>query len=173
MTADDQLDILLSDDLYAEGLLASDVASLWRRLARTEQVGKVARLLASDPDRIRGLAAYADNLAKEHHDSKFRHPHDIAICAALVVLQSSPLSQVQNLVARLSKDARPSLTWVQRMADYCREKFVPSEFGGFPILASPRHSPISWTGVVQWSNPEITARSYEFDGNSMSELIHA
>jgi hypothetical protein len=154
MTADDQFDILLSDDLYAEGLLASDVASLWRRLARTEQVGTVARLLASDRDRIRDLAAYTDKLAKEPCDSKFRHPHDVAICAALVVLHPSPLSPVRHLFDRLRRLKRAPLVWVQRMAEYCDDGFAGSERtsitlgstgDGVGLALSPSdESPIEW-----------------------------
>ncbi len=173
MTSDDRFDVLLSDDVYAEGLLASDVASLWRRLARTEQVGRVARLLASDPDRIRELVVYVDKLAKEPHDSKFRHPNDIAMCAALVVLRTSPLSQAQNLVTRLSQELRPSLILVRRMAEYCHEQFVPSEFGSFPAPAWHQKTPVYRTNVSDWSNPENTAKTYEFNGNRTLELVRA
>ena len=172
MTSVDPFDLLLSEEVYAEGVVASDVASLCRRLSRTEQVAKVRQFLASDPDRIRELGAFADWLARQPHDSKFRHPNDIAICAVLVVLRSSPLSQVQNLFTRLSKESRPSLIWVRRMAEYCRELFVPSQFGGFAVPALLQATLVYLTDIV-WSDPVGTGSIYEFDGDPTSESIHA
>ena len=83
--------MLSSDDVFAEGMLPSDVESLWRRLAILPAVQKVARGLASDPDEIRALCDFVDNLLREPYDSRYRHPNDIAICAALVILEQSPL----------------------------------------------------------------------------------
>jgi len=165
MTADDQFDILLSDDLYAEGLLASDVASLWRRLARTEQVGKVAGLLASDRDRIRDLAAYADKLAQVSCDSKFRHPHDIAICAALVVLRPSPLSPVRHLFDRLRRLNRASLVWVQRMAEYCDDGFAGSGWQSMTLGSAGDSVGLALNPndeyLIEWKDDELRRDRHE------------
>lgn len=170
MTPDYPFNLLMSDDLYVEGLLASDVASLCRRLARTEQVEEVYRYLASDPDRIRGLAAFSDRLARESHDAKFRHPNDIAICAALLILQSSPLSDVQSLLARLAREQRPSLTWVRRTAEYCREQFVPSEHWSVSVGAWRDDPYVFSSGPGRWSTPESTAGRFEFGLSNSLEL---
>ena len=127
MTADHQgFEQLLSDEVFLEGALASDVSSLWRRLSRQDDVRNVARTLASDRERIQALCGFANELIDMPYDKGFRHPHDVAICAALVVLQTSPLSDVRALFAKLRKDARPSLVWVRRMASFCDDTFVES-----------------------------------------------
>ena len=121
-----EFEILHSDQVALEGLLASDVRSMWRRLARADAVRAVRRKISSDWDRICALASFVDSLLLERHEPHYRHPHDIAICAALIVLENSPLPVVRNLFSRLQKEERPSLVWVKRMADYCDMRFIPS-----------------------------------------------
>ena len=115
-------DALRSDDVFVEGMLASDVASLWRHLARTVAVREVARSLASEPTRIRALCQFAEDLLSENYDRGYRHPNDIVVCACLVILEQSPLGKVRHLFARLRRAREPSLVWVQRMAEYCYDR---------------------------------------------------
>ena len=126
---------LSSDDVFAEGMLASDVGSMWRRLARFPAVEKVARGLASDPEEIRALCDFADKLLSEPYDSQYRHPNDIAICASLVILEQSPLAQVRHLLARLRRVEEPSLIWIRRMAEYCNDRWTNTTYtgGGSPL----------------------------------------
>ena len=116
---------LISDEVFLEGSLASDVRGLWRRLARTDEVREVSRKLASDPLLIQELCEFVQQLLDQPHGKEHRHPHDIAICAALVLLEQSPLGCVRGLFARLRKIKLPSLVWVRRMAEYCEQRFVP------------------------------------------------
>ena len=118
--------VLCSDSLLLEASLASDVRSLWRRLARSAEVRRVSRELASDPDRIRELCAWAENLLGQPYDIRFRHPEDTAICATLVILEQSPLSAIRNLFARMRRVTESSLIWVRRMAEHCDERFADS-----------------------------------------------
>ncbi len=115
-------DTLLSDDVLVDGMLASDVRSLWRRLARSPVVQDVARGIASSPDHLRALCHFVESLLGQDYDRRYRHPSDIAICAALVLLEDSPLSEVRQLFARLRRIPVPSLAWVKQMAEYCDEK---------------------------------------------------
>ena len=121
-------DLLGSDDVLAEGMLASDVGSLWRRLGRLPPVQEVARALGSDPEEIRALCDFADELLNEPYDSRYRHPNDIAICASLVILGQSPLARVRNLLARLRRVDEPSLIWIRRMAEYCDDHWTNTTF---------------------------------------------
>lgn len=123
--------LLSSDDVFAEGMLASDVGSLWRRLTSFPAVQTVARGLASDPEKIRDLCNFADKLLSEPYDSQCRHPNDIAICASLVILEQylafdrmCPLTEVQNLLARIRRVDEPSLIWIREMAEYCNNRRI-------------------------------------------------
>jgi len=121
---DPSFEALMSDEVFLEGMAASDVGSLWSRLARTEAAMEVSRRLASDPSRLRALCAFAQDLLAENHDSAYRHPNDMAVCACLVLLAQSSLGAVRNLIERLRADKHPSLVWVQRMAEYCDRQRV-------------------------------------------------
>ena len=150
---------LQSDELFVQGMHASDVRSLWRTFARTKEARDVARFLASDPDRIRELCQFVQDLLGKEHDPAYRHPDDIAICAALVILEQSPLSPVRNLFARLSRLTAPSLAWVRRMADHCLQRYVPCDR---TVLAGPAMAPplpVSGLGQdtpgLRWARPEI------------------
>lgn len=128
MTIDgDNLDALRSDEVLSEGMLASDARSLGRRLACTGSVQSVARYLASEPDRIRALCAYLDDLLAGPCEPGYRHPDDMAICAGLLILADSSLSEVRSLFSRLHATHKPSLTWVTRMARYCAERGTATE----------------------------------------------
>lgn len=117
------LDLLCSDDLYMEGVIASDVKSLWRQLSRSRIVRTVAANLSSDHERIRDVVSFVRELIEEEHDRAFRHPNDIAICAALVIIQDSPLSEVRSLFYSLRRNDLPSLVWIKRIASYCDDRF--------------------------------------------------
>ena len=156
---------LRSDAVLAEGALASDVGSLWRRLSRTPAVQDVAQALFSDPGRIRSLCDYVDDLLAEPHNETYRHPNDIAVCAALVILDSSPLAQARSLFHRLGRLTLPSLVWVRRMADYCQEHYVPTSCSGV-MLAQNGVTPLADDSArpaadVTWSDAEMGARRHE------------
>jgi len=153
MIADRALfDPLLSDAVFLEGMNASDVRGMWRALARAPDVRRVSRALGSDPGRIRDLCEFVEELLRTQYDRAYRHPQDVAICAALVVLEQSPLSPVRNLFARLRRPKERSLAWVQRMAEHCEERFVPSDR---MVLSVPYHSRLSGVGV-SGQNPSLT-----------------
>jgi hypothetical protein len=107
---------------------ASDVRSLWRFLARAPQVRAVARDVASAPPRIEGLVALVVELLARPCEEGMRHADDLAVCAALVVLDRSPLTAVRELFDRLAACEEPGLVWVRRLAEYCRAKFVSSDY---------------------------------------------
>jgi hypothetical protein len=155
---------LRSEEVFVRGMLASDVRSLWRQLARTKEVQEVARGLGSDPDTIRQLCYFVEALLDQEYDRTYRHPEDIAICAALVVLEQSPLSVVRNLFARLCRMSAPSLAWVQRMAEHCSERYVPSDRMVLGNLAYPRSLPIGGiaqeTPGLQWADPGLKRSRY-------------
>lgn len=119
-------DLLESDEVFVEGMLASDVGALWRRLSRLDEVRTVARSLNSDPERIVALCDYVQELLAEPTEPRCRHPHDVAICAALVILQPSPLSAVRHLFNHLRQVEEPSLAWIRRLAQYCDQRAVES-----------------------------------------------
>ena len=119
---------LLCDDLFLAGMRASDVRSLWRFLARAPQVRAVARDIASAPPRLEGLVALVEELLARPCAEGVRHADDMAICAALVLLDRSPLPAARDLFDRLADCAQPGLVWVRRLAEYCRAKFVSSDF---------------------------------------------
>lgn len=112
---------LRSDEVFTQGMLASDVRSLWRRLLRTETVQGLQRSLASDGDTIRDLCNHISALAEQSHNESYRHPEDIAICAGLILISQSPLSPARGLIAKLKRRTEPSLCWVRRMAEFCDE----------------------------------------------------
>lgn len=118
--------ILNSDAVLLQAAAASDVASLWRRLARTPEVRRVALRLASDPESIRQLCRWIQTLLQEQYDHRYRHPAEAAICAGLVLLEQSPLPEVRALFAQLCRERLNSLVWIQRMAEYCSDRFVDS-----------------------------------------------
>lgn len=118
---------LVSDEVLVEGMLASDVRALWRRLARCESVRRVAREIASDVDRLKALCRFIDRLLEQDYDRRYRHPHDIAVCAALVLLEQSPLSDVRRLLSKLRRIELPSLRRVRRMAEYCDERYADAQ----------------------------------------------
>jgi hypothetical protein len=150
-----QFEQLKSDEVFLVGMLASDVASLWRRLVRTPEVQNVARGLASDPENIAALCRFVRTLLAQPHASAFRHPNDVAISAALVILQASPLSVVRCLFAELKRLARPSLFWVRRIAEYCDERFAENERpmrmtlttagARFPLFDGDKVSDVRWS----------------------------
>lgn len=118
--------VLDSDAVLVQAAAASDVGSLWRRLARTPEVASVARGLASDPENIRRLCAWIEARLRTAHDIRYRHPADSAVCAGLVLLEQSPVPEARALFARLSRERANSLVWIQRMAEYCDDRFVDS-----------------------------------------------
>ncbi len=134
--ATDNFHLLLSDDVFVEAMPASDVRSLRRRLARSRAVRKVARGLGRDRERIQGLCEFVEHLLREDYDKRYRHPHDVAVCAALVVLEQSPLSRVRNLFWRLRGVKDLSQAWVQRMAEYCDSTCVPCDRANVAVGAA-------------------------------------
>jgi hypothetical protein len=155
---------LRSDEVFLQGMHASDVRRLWCALGRTKHVRSVSRSLASDPDRIRQLCCFVEGLLDVEYDKAFRHPEDVAICAALVILEQSPLSAVRNLFARLRGMVAPSLAWIQRMAEHCTQRYVPSDRTVLANLAYGRSLPVR--GIVQespgleWATPEVERSRY-------------
>lgn len=133
---------LRCDEVFLAGVRASDVRSLWRALTRTHAVRLLARETASDPDRLRRLAALAEELLRRPHAGRCRHPEDLAVCAALVVLDRSPLGEVRALFARLAElESRP-LIWVRRLAAYCAGRYVSSSYGRCEPKASAPPRPV-------------------------------
>ncbi len=117
---------LSSDSVYAEGVLASTVSALWYRLAHCSEVQQVADYVASDKHLIHQLCNHVESLLATPAEPGYRHANDIAACAALVVLASSPLPKVRQLFLKLAREERPSLFWVRQMALYLRERFTES-----------------------------------------------
>lgn len=115
---------LLSDDLLLEVAVASDAASMARRLSRTAAVCQVARAIGSDAGRIAELCRFVEELLEEPHDPSYRHPKDYAICAALSILGAIPLVPVRVLVQRLSQDDRWSMACIRRFAQECDRLFA-------------------------------------------------
>lgn len=118
--------VLDSDGVLLQAAAASDVGSLWRRLARTPEIRRVAFRLASDPEGIREMCRWIQNLLRKPYDHRYRHPFEAAICAGLVLLEQSPLPEVRVLFAQLRRERLNSLVWVRRMAEYCSDRFVDS-----------------------------------------------
>jgi len=149
---------LLSDEVFVAGISSSDARSLWRSLARTEAVRSVSRQLASDPDKIRQLCAFVRELLEAPADVGYMHPHNMAICAGLVLLEQSPLSVARNLFARLRGLTQPSLFWVQHMADYCEQRFADLTHSQFAVLVGER-PPLLVSGRppdnVVWADPKL------------------
>ena len=116
-------DALRSDEVFLQAALASDPVSLCRRLSRTDAVCRIAREIESDPSRIGALCSFVEELLKEPHDPQYRHPNDLAICAALTILGTIPLATVRRLIRRLSTMDAPPLAWTRRMAEHCEELF--------------------------------------------------
>jgi hypothetical protein len=149
-----EFESLKSEEVFIQGMLASDVVSLYRRLSRAEEVRDVARVLGSNPPCLLSLCEFVLSLVDEPHSAGYRHPNDIAACAALVVLHPSPLSPVRHLFDRLRRLKRAPLAWVQRMAEYCDEGFpgsgrisitLGSSADGVGLTLSPGdESPIEW-----------------------------
>jgi ribosomal protein S12 methylthiotransferase accessory factor YcaO len=131
---DPEFNSLLNDEVLVEGLLASDTRSLWRRLARTAAVQQVATLIAGDPRRIAALSSFVQQLLEEPCDAKFRHPHEMAICATLVILEQSPLPSARTVFARLKAQRKPSLALVRALAEYCDSRFVDSSVASFTLF---------------------------------------
>jgi hypothetical protein len=152
---------LMSDEVFLAGASASDVRSLWRSLARTQEVREVARGLASDPTEIRRLCRFVERVLHEDYDRQFRHPDDIAIAAGLVVLEQSPLSDVRNLFARLRSSKEPSLAWVRMMAEYCDERFAEVKRSG-TLTLERRKMPMVFafveTANVSWADRGLESR---------------
>ncbi len=121
-----EFESLSSDSVYAEGVLASTVSALWCRLAHCWEVQQVADYVASDKDLIHQLCNYVESLLATPAETGYRHANDIAACAALVALASSPLSKVRQLFLKLAREERPSLFWVRQIALYQREQFTES-----------------------------------------------
>jgi hypothetical protein len=154
---------LLSDEVFMAGISSSDARSLWRSLARTEAVRSVSRQLASDPDTIRRLCAFMRELLEAPADAGYMHPHDMAICGGLVLLEQSPLSVVRNLFARLRELRQPSLFWVQQMAAYCDQRFADVMRQRFTLhlpqdASANRLNPRLDT--VVWANAATARRRY-------------
>jgi len=118
--------VLNSDAVLLQAAAASDVKSLWRRLARTPEVASVALMLASDPESIRRLCRWIQTLLRTPYDSRYRHPAESAICAGLVLLEQSPLPEARALFAQLCRERLNSLVWIRRMAEYCSDRFIDS-----------------------------------------------
>ena len=132
-TLEQSIASLLSDEVFSEGTLASDVRSLWRRLARTQEVIGLARQLASDRNQIESLCSSVQVWLDEPYDRSYRHPKDIAICAALIALETSPLSAVRHLFTRLRGAKVPSLVWIKRMAEHCETRIADSAYSSYRI----------------------------------------
>jgi hypothetical protein len=158
--------ILCSDSLLLKASLASDVRSLWRGLARSAEVRRVSRELASDPDRIREFCAWVENLRGQPYDIRFRHPEDTAICAALVILEQSPLSAVRNLFARMRRTTESSFIWVRRMAEHCDERFADSH-----ALESYQPAPPTRFRVSRQAEPQYPSRIAELEATYREILV--
>lgn len=134
--------VLDSDGVLFQAAAASDVGSLWRRLARTPEVRSVALRLASDPESIRHLCGWIQKLLRMPYDNRYRHPAESAICAGLVLLEQSPLPEVRALFAQRRRERVNSLVWIRRMAEYCSDRFVDSN-------APSYYSPVK-SSTLQW-----------------------
>ncbi len=114
-----EFELLRSEDMFVEIGVASDVMSMRRRLERTPLVCRIVRAVRENETLVHDLMSFVNRLLSESYDRKYRHPDDIAICAALVILTVVPLSKVYELLVRLSRVGDPSLCWVRRMAEHC------------------------------------------------------
>ena len=158
---------LLSDEVFLAGVHASDVRALWRALARTPEARKVADALNSEPETIAALVGYVEKLIAASRDPAYRHPDDMAICCALVVLEQSPLPVVRHLFARLRDAHDPSMVWVRRMARHCDERFVPMSYERFPALdwrgAARGHLAVRELPGLVWADPAMAERRHELN----------
>ena len=132
---------LLSDEVRIQGLSSSDVSTLWRRLARLPDIQEVALSLASSPVAIAALAEFAAELAQKKHSAVYRHPYDTAICAALVILEQSPLEAVRRLFVELSSNEKPSMIWIKRMAMHCESRITKTESKLFSLGTRTKSQP--------------------------------
>jgi|GEM_PF-5876704 len=114
-----EFESLRSEDIFVEAGVASDVMSVRRRLERTPLVCRIVRAVKENETLVHDLMSFVNRLLSESYDRKYRHPDDIAICAALVILTVVPLTKVYELLGRLSRVEDPSLCWVRRMAEHC------------------------------------------------------
>ena len=129
----DEFEGLRSEEVFADGSLASDVLSLRRRLGSLPQVAAVSLALSSDPERIKGLCRFVTRIIERDYDKRFRHPEDIGVCAALLLLEQSPLSEARNLMDRLKGCRELSLVWVQRMAEDCDRRYTGLTYASQPV----------------------------------------
>ena len=153
---------LLSDDVFVAAQLASDVRSMWRRLARTQEVRDVADGVGSDSVRIRALCEFVRALIEKPYDKRYRHPKEAALCAALVILEQSPATPARHLFARLKCAKQPSLILVRRMAEYCDERFTDSARVD-QSFASSDLAPLALPPAdvdVRWSEPALAEARY-------------
>lgn len=149
---------LLSDEVCIQGLTSSDVSTLWRRLSRLPVVQEVALSLASDRVAILALAEFAAELAQQRHIVAYRHPHDTAICAALVILEQSPLDTVRRLFVELSCNEKPSMIWIKRMAILCENRIAKTGSSHISLGTRTQSQPEPTFDVstgVTWTKADI------------------
>ncbi len=156
---------LSSDSVYAEGVLASTVSALWYRLAHCSEVQQVADYVASDKDLIHQLCNHVESLLATPAEPGYRHANDIAACAALVALASSPLSKVRQLFLKLAREERPSLFWVRQIALYLPERFTESVQTVLKFtLGATQSIGISLNEGVDtqpWTDPRLTQYTFQ------------
>lgn len=155
---------LLGDNVLLAAELASDVRSMWRRLARSQEIHTVAETLASDACRIEHLCEFVEALLRQPYDRSFRHPSESAICAALLILEQCSATRARYLVSRLRRAKEPSLVIVQRMAEYCDERFVDSVPFRQAIPCSEAVLPMSPPDepVIRWTDPKTEKERLSF-----------
>ena len=154
---------LTGDEVFLAGVAASDVPAMWRSLARSRAAREVAQQLASDPSRIRGLCRFVEYLLSQPHDDAFRHPNDIAACAALVILEQSPLPEVRGLFARLRAKREPSLFWVREMADHCEQRVAGRSVFAYCAYEQSRFTAgliCQESPGIAWADPELQTKRY-------------
>lgn len=122
-TLDAILNLLKSDDVLAEALLASDVDSFSHRLSRMDPVCRLAKEVEAEPRKVWLLYALVQKLLNAPHDPRYRHPNDVAISAALMVLGTIPLAPIRSFVRNLSEHAPSSLSWARLVAERCEQLF--------------------------------------------------
>src|SRR5689334_8236519 len=106
---------LESVEVFVAVSVSSSSADFYRRIAMQPETRELQTVLFTDPDQAAYLLRYVEDLVPQF-TGPYRHPSEIALCAALLALGTVADSSVDAVLRRVTGSSELALKWPAAIA---------------------------------------------------------
>lgn len=107
----DKFKLLQADHIDLDAGFASDAGSCRRRIEKNPEISELKSLLAAQPELAKDLCEFVTALIDQPHDPRYRHPHETAVSAAMIVLADVQGPEVDALFERVLASTDTTLNY--------------------------------------------------------------